>query len=61
MPLFVIHPLIHVFLRFVAAFIIAPILIYKGLLIYQDNLLLLIGILTLMVDSFTFYKSFSIS
>ena len=55
--LFVIDPKIHIFLRFVAAFIVAPILIWKGYT-YKDNLILLNGIWTFIVDSFTFYKSY---
>ena len=54
--LFVVKPGIHTFFRFVAAFIIAPLLILKGWQ-YQDWILLIIGIVTLLVDLFTFCMS----
>ena len=46
----------HTFFRFVAAFIIAPILIWKGVK-YNDKLILAIGIITLLVDAYTFCLS----
>ena len=54
--LFVVQPKVHTFFRFVAAFIIAPLLIWKGIQ-YQDWLLLVIGIITLLVDLVTFSMS----
>jgi len=51
--LFVGNPYMHTFFRFVAAFIIAPILIIKGIE-YRDLFILLIGIITLIVDTYTF-------
>lgn len=54
--LFVIEPRIHTFFRFTAAFIIAPILIWKGYTL-KDNIILLIGVITLLVDAYTFYMS----
>ena len=54
--IFVVNKYLHTILRFIAAFIIAPILMYKGY-IYQDLIIFSIGFLTLIVDSWTFYKS----
>lgn len=54
--LFVVSPGMHTFFRFVAAFVIAPLLIWKGIQL-NDIIILIIGIITLVVDSFTFLKS----
>ncbi|OQX20509.1 MAG: hypothetical protein BWK76_01055 [Desulfobulbaceae bacterium A2] len=54
--LFVVSPGMHTFFRGVAAFIIAPLLLWKGLQ-YQDFIVFGIGAITLIVDSFTFFKS----
>lgn len=57
MSLFVIDPRIHVLLRFIAVFFIGPILLYKGYRVYNDRLLMLLGLGTILVDSYTLYKS----
>ena len=54
--LFVTAPRIHTILRGIAVFIVAPLLIYKGY-IYNDLILLLLGIGTLLVDGWTLYLS----
>lgn len=49
-------PEFHILLRIIAVFFIAPILIYKGYL-YNDKILLILGVGTLIIDGFTLYKS----
>ena len=56
MPLFVLNSRIHTLLRFIAAFIIGPLLVYKGS-VYGDMLLTIVGGVTILVDSYTLYKS----
>jgi len=55
--LFVISPSQHTVLRGAAAFVAGPYCAYRG---YQNNdkFLLTIGLLTMLIDSYTFYKSF---
>jgi len=54
--LFVGNKYMHTFFRFVAAFIIAPILIYYGYTL--NNIIILgIGIMTLIIDTYTFILS----
>lgn len=54
--LFVVKPGVHVLLRMIAVFVVAPILIIKGLR-YEDHVLLLLGLGTLIIDSWTLAKS----
>lgn len=54
--IFVIKPFIHTIFRALAAFIVAPILIYKGY-VSHDFLILFIGIMTLIIDTSTFVIS----
>ena len=54
--LFVGNKYMHIFFRFVAAFIIAPILLYKGWR-YKDLVIFGIGMITFIVDSYTFSLS----
>lgn len=54
--LMVVHPCQHTILRALAAFVVAPFLIYAGIK-YDDKILLIIGILTFIIDSYTYSKS----
>lgn len=56
MPLFVASPRLHTLFRFVAAFLVAPYLLYVG---YTRKLpvVFLIGLGTLLIDSWTFFLS----
>jgi hypothetical protein len=56
MSLFVVDPKIHILFRAVAAFIIAPLLLWRGT-VHGDVIVFAIGLITLIVDTFTFYKS----
>jgi hypothetical protein len=54
--LFVGNPYMHTFFRFVAAFLIAPVLILKGIQL-NDKIIWAIGLITLCTDAFTFFLS----
>lgn len=56
MTLFVTNPETHIWFRGIALFIVAPILIIKGRQ-YNDNMLTLIGVGTLLIDGYTFMLS----
>lgn len=56
MPLFVIHPRLHTLLRFIAVFVIGPLMWHKGRQ-YKDNLLMLLGLATILVDGYTLFQS----
>lgn len=66
MPLFVTSPGLHTLFRFVAAFLVAPYLLYVGwkgtdLFERESNpvmpLIFAIGLGTLLIDSWTFFLS----
>ena len=55
--LLVVSPYQHLVFRGVAAFIIAPYLVYIGYSI-KNNILIIIILLTFIIDTYTFIKTF---